>query len=153
LATVLVVLAGCGAQAVPGAAQERGSNGPTVAAATGDCGVVKYGRPREVGQFADKRVDESSGIARSLLRKDCFWTHNDGNTPRLYCIDKAGEIVGLIRLQGAEFEDCEDVASFSREGKHYLLYGDVGDNDLNRGEYRLHLFEEPEKPKSRNAFR
>lgn len=142
-AIMLLALAGCGAEAVPGAAQERRSNGPTVAVAAGDCGVVKYGRPREVGQFEDKRINESSGIARSLLRKDSFWTHNDGNTPRLYCIDKQGAIVGLIRLQGAEFDDCEDVASFTRDGKHFLLYGDVGDNDFDREEYRLHLFEEP----------
>jgi hypothetical protein len=144
VASVLVLLAlpGCADEAVP-TAQGNGGSNSALSAAANDCGVVKYGRPRELGRFEDKRINESSGIARSLLRKDCFWTHNDGNTPRLYCIDKQGEIVGLVRLQDAEFEDCEDIASFTRGGKNYLLYGDVGDNDFDRREYRLHLFEEP----------
>jgi hypothetical protein len=140
---VLLVLLGCIDEAAPIAQRNGGSNSARSAAAN-DCGGVKYGQPREVGRFEDKRINESSGIARSLLRKDCFWTHNDGNTPRLYCIDKQGEIIGLIRLQGGEFEDCEDIASFTRDGKNYLLYGDVGDNDFDRREYRLHLFEEPQ---------
>jgi hypothetical protein len=144
LALLLSALAGCDEEAVPIDAQAGDFSAvSSVTAVAGDCGMVKYGRPRELGRFDDKRISESSGIARSLLRKDCFWTHNDGNTPRLYCIDTNGEIVGMIRLQGAEFEDCEDIAAFTRDGKHYLLYADAGDNDLNRREYRLHLFEEP----------
>ncbi|MEX2139173.1 MAG: hypothetical protein WD894_07930 [Pirellulales bacterium] len=144
LAMLLVGLAGCAEEGLPIPTQERGSDTASSVSVADDCGVVKYGRPRELGRFDDKRVSESSGIARSLLHKDRFWTHNDGNTPRLYCIDTNGEIVGIIRLQDAEFEDCEDIASFSREGKHFILYADTGDNDLKGREYRLHLFEEPQ---------
>ncbi len=143
-AILLVALGGCGAPSSSTAARENGPDVTSVAAVAGDCGVVKYGRPREVGRFEDKRISESSGIARSILRKDCFWTHNDGNTPRLYCISKSGEIQGLLKLQNADFDDCEDIASFTRDNRHYLLYADTGDNDFDRGEYRLHLVEEPQ---------
>jgi hypothetical protein len=104
---------------------------------------VKYGRPRELGRLADKRIGESSGIARSNVRAESFWTHNDGDTPRLYCLSREGKTVGVVKLKGAQFVDCEDIASFSRGGKHYLLYADTGDNNLVRRQYQLHLLEEP----------
>jgi hypothetical protein len=109
----------------------------------GACSGIKYGDPRALAEVDDKRINESSGLTRSLLRSDCFWTHNDGNTPRLYCINKQGETLGIIKLAGATFDDCEDIASFTRGGKNYLLLADAGDNDFKRRAYRLHVLEEP----------
>ena len=51
--------------------------------------------------------------------------------------------MGIIKLEGAKFDDCEDIASFNRGGKNYLLLADAGDNDFNRRTYRLHVIEEP----------
>ena len=143
-AVLLFALVGCGDEMTPALAQSGGQAGSrTSSIAIGaDC-PIKYGRPHSLGAVDDKRISESSGIARSLLREGAFWTHNDGNTPRLYCIDKDGETLAIIKLDGAEFVDCEDIAAFTRGGKNYLLYADTGDNDRNRSEYRLHLFEEP----------
>ena len=107
------------------------------------CSGIKYGVPRALARVDDDRINESSGLTRSLAHPDRFWTHNDGNTPRLYCISKQGETVGIIKLEGAKFDDCEDIASFNRGGKNYLLLADAGDNDFNRRTYRLHLIEEP----------
>jgi hypothetical protein len=143
-AVLLFALAGCGDEMTPVVAQRAGKAGsrPSSVSAGIDC-PIKYGQPRSLGAVDDKRISESSGIARSLLREGAFWTHNDGNTPRLYCIDKDGETLAIIKLAGAEFVDCEDIAAFTRAGKNYLLYADTGDNDRTRVEYRLHLFEEP----------
>jgi hypothetical protein len=109
----------------------------------GACSGIKYGEPRALAEVDDDRINESSGLSRSLAHADRFWTHNDGNSPRLYCISKQGETVGIIKLEGAAFDDCEDIASFTRGGKNYLLLADAGDNEFNRREYRLHLLEEP----------
>jgi hypothetical protein len=151
LAVLLLALTGCGdemtsrvAQSGAQADSQQASGIAANSAAAGrDC-PVKYGRPRSLGKVDDKRISESSGIARSLLREDAFWTHNDGNTPRLYCIDKDGETLAIVKLDGDEFVDCEDIAAFTRGGKNYLLYADTGDNEFKRSEYRLHLFEEPQ---------
>lgn len=89
-------------------------------------------------------MSESSGIARSNVRAGSFWTHNDGNTPRLYLIGREGETLATVRVEGPQFGDCEDIAAFSRGGKHYLLYADTGDNNLRRSAYQLHLLEEPQ---------
>jgi hypothetical protein len=141
-----VAISGCADDAASIAAQGGGpprARRAAPALAGGNC-VVQYGRPRSLGAVDDKRISESSGIARSLLRDGAFWTHNDGNTPRLYCIDKDGETLAIIKLDGAQFDDCEDIAAFTRGGKNYLLYADTGDNDHTRSQYRLHLFEEPQ---------
>jgi hypothetical protein len=150
-AIMVLTLAGCGNEATSVVAQGGGQAGSNKAAgsaavrvtASGDC-VVKYGRPRSLGKVDDKRISESSGIARSLLREGSFWTHNDGDSPRLYCVDKEGETLAVVKLEGAEFVDCEDIAAFTRGGMNYLLYADTGDNEFKRSEYRLHLFEEPQ---------
>jgi hypothetical protein len=141
LAAALLALAGCGEEESPVAAQERGAaRASRIAAVAGGC--VVYGRPRELGRLDDKRITESSGIARSLVYENCFWTHNDGDSPRMYLIDQRGQTVAIARLEQARLDDCEDIASFTRNGTNYLLYADTGDNDLSRGEYRLHLIEE-----------
>jgi hypothetical protein len=54
-----------------------------------------------------------------------------------------GETVAVVKLEGAKFVDCEDIASFVHDGKNYLVYADTGDNELSRTEYQLHLVEEP----------
>jgi hypothetical protein len=143
---MLLALPGCGNQAASVVAQGGGqarSSRTISSSAAGDC-VVKYGDARRLGKVTDERINESSGIARSLLREGAFWTHNDGDAARLYCIDKEGETLAIIKLDGAEFVDCEDIASFTSGGNNYLLYADTGDNEFKRSEYRLHLFEEPQ---------
>ena len=86
-------------------------------AANSDCGAVKYGRPRILARLADDRITESSGLARSLVHKHRFWTHNDGNSPRLYAIDMHGETVAVVKLAGAKFVDCEDKLRLTRRKK------------------------------------
>ncbi len=49
----------------------------------------------------------------------------------------------MLKVDGAKLKDWEDIASFSRGGKDYLLVADTGDNDLSREGYRLYLIEEP----------
>lgn len=155
LILVALVLGGCEPALAPSQTQppaERSDARNRIAVEEG-CSAVKYGPPRELARVADKRITESSGIARSIRRPGHFWTHNDGNAPRLYCINERGETVGFVKLEGATFDDCEDVASFQWSGPSaepaavggapYLLYADTGDNELSRREYRLHLIEEP----------
>ena len=42
--------------------------------------------------------------------------------------------------------DWEDLASFERDGKAWLLVGDIGDNEARRRHYTLYLVEEPADP-------
>lgn len=81
------------------------------------------------------QVSESSGLARSRLRGDLFWTHNDsGDSPRLFAFDSRGLWHATLKLKHAAALDWEDMCSFTRDGKHYLAIADVGDNGRARKE-------------------
>jgi hypothetical protein len=154
-ATACLLLAGCSESSSPNATLLAAPNNTSATTASGSCSVVRYGQPRALANFDDKRISESSGIARSIVYDSCFWTHNDGKTPRLYLINKEGATVAVVKLELAagadEFLDCEDIGSFLLDGKPYLLYADTGDNERNRREYALHLIEEPQELKERGT--
>jgi len=106
--------------------------------------AIQYGLARRIARFADKRINESSGIARSIANPGMFWTHNDsGDVPRLFLFDREGKTRATLVIEGAEAEDWEDMASFEREGRGYLLIGDFGDNRARRDRCTLYLVPEP----------
>lgn len=111
------------------------------------------------GRFENKKIDEASGLAASQRRPDALWTHNDsGAKARLYAIGLEGQSLGRIKLKKAKNVDWEDMASFTRDEKPYLLVADVGDNDSKREYVSLYVIEEPDlevdaKPELEPAWR
>ncbi len=106
--------------------------------------AIHYGQARRIARFADKRINESSGLARSIANPGMFWTHNDsGDVPRLFLFDREGQTRATLVVEGAEAEDWEDMASFEREGRGYLLVGDFGDNQARRKICTIYLVPEP----------
>jgi len=114
------------------------------AQAPNDPDRIRYGVPRELATLADRTIDESSGLAVSRRNPGLFWTHNDsGGDARVYLLDSKGRDLGSCVLTDVLAYDWEDMASFTWEGKHYLLLGDVGNNGLAAPVQILHLIEEP----------
>jgi hypothetical protein len=114
------------------------------AAFDGDPERIRYGPPRQLAELANPSIVESSGLACSRTAPGLFWTHNDSDSePRIYLFDSQGRDLGSCLLAGAPAYDWEDMASFTWKGKHYLLLGDVGNNDLGPFAQILHLVEEP----------
>lgn len=90
------------------------------------------------------KIKESSGICRSVLHKDVYWTHNDsGNAPIFFAIDKYGKNIGEFPLQ-TKSTDAEDCSSAMVNGVPTLILGDVGDNACKRGTYHIYVVTEPE---------
>lgn len=107
-------------------------------------GRVAYGPGRTLALLANEVVDESSGLACSRRLDGAFWTHNDsGGNAEVYLFDRAGRDLGACRLEGVDAFDWEDMASFTRDGKDYLLVGDCGNNGLAATIHVLYLIEEP----------
>ncbi len=105
---------------------------------------VPYGPGRTIATLANQEVRESSGLACSHNLPGAFWTHNDsGGDARLFLFDKLGRDLGSCRLEGVDAFDWEDLASFQRSGKSYLLVGDCGNNGRAAAIHILHLVEEP----------
>ncbi len=107
-------------------------------------GRPAYGPGRRLCELASKAVDESSGLACSRRKPGCFWTHNDsGDNAILYLFDSQGRDLGSCTLADVVAFDWEDIASFQRHGKPYLLVGDVGNNGRAADIQILYLVEEP----------
>jgi len=103
-----------------------------------------YGKPELLATLENTDIDESSGIACGRGNKGIFWTHNDsGDRPRIYAFGRNGEDIAAFKLAGAINHDWEDIASFTLDGKHYLLVADVGDNSYSRDDCSLYLVREP----------
>ncbi len=96
------------------------------------------------GTIENGNIDEASGLACSARRDGLLWLHNDsGAKARIYAMDDTGKTMGRIRLEKADNDDWEDMASFRFEGEPYLLVADTGDNDANRNDTRLYIIAEP----------
>jgi hypothetical protein len=101
-------------------------------------------RFHRLGELANDEINESSGLAISRRAPNVFWTHNDsGDSPRIFAFDQKGKHLTTCKLQGARAIDWEDMASFCRGGKSWLLLADVGDNAADRPTCTLYLCEEP----------
>ncbi len=118
---------------------------PATAAEVSDKpGAIAYGPGRELCKLANRTIDESSGLASSRNTPGVFWTHNDsGDRARLYAFDRQGKDLGRCDLKDVVAFDFEDIASFSHDGKNYLLVGDTGNNGLGATIQILYLIEEP----------
>src|SRR5688500_2031820 len=93
-------------------------------ASTEDSGIlpIQVGKAIRVAMLANEDITESSGIAISQRLTDTFWTHNDsGDSPRLFAFDSKGKDLGACELRDAEALDWEDITSFKRDGKGWLL--------------------------------
>lgn len=102
--------------------------------------------PGEKWHFDDPGLIESSGLARSQVTPDRWWTHNDSGSPAVLYALRTDD--GTPRLQAFTLRrgfnlDWEDLSSFVRDGRPYLLIADVGDNWAFRGQVSLHWVEEP----------
>jgi hypothetical protein len=104
---------------------------------------------RETPRVEASEVNEASGLASSPTHPGWIWTLNDsGGKPFLHLLDANGGNRGKLRIHGAENFDWEDLASFSRNGKSYLLIADTGDNTTQRDFCTLFIVREPALPSS-----
>lgn len=109
---------------------------------------VEVPKAEEVAVLADRRIHESSGIARSLRHPGIFWTHNDsGGEPCLFAINRKGETVARVRVPTAANFDWEDITQgLDDNGKPCLFIGDIGDNLKLRASLQIYRIPEPDLP-------
>jgi hypothetical protein len=121
-------------------------SGLLIACAAAWCGAAEpvYTGPLAAGTLEAPPRQEASGLAASHRAPNILWTHDDsGGAPVLYAVETNGRKRGALRITGVKNDDWEDLASFERDGKAWLLIADTGDNDADRDSVRLHIVEEP----------
>ncbi len=108
------------------------------------CSAPSLPFARLAGLVTNRQLTEISGLAASHAHDGVLWAHNDsGNPARLYAISRRGRLLASFKVIGAKNVDWEDIASFERNGRHYLLLADTGDNGGHRRDFVLYVFEEP----------
>ncbi len=96
------------------------------------------------GKITNDEINEASGLVASAQQLGLFWTHNDsGDAARIFLIDAAAKLRATYYLDGIVAHDWEDIGMMERNGRSYLLVGDIGDNRGRRASVQVHLFEEP----------
>ncbi|MEM9828963.1 MAG: hypothetical protein AAF958_20420 [Planctomycetota bacterium] len=89
-------------------------------------------------------IRESSGLARSFEDPDLFWTHNDsGGKPRLFLVDRGGNHVATLPVDGVRASDWEDIASYEDKTGRWLVIADCGDNNAKRSKILFHRIQAP----------
>jgi hypothetical protein len=96
----------------------------------------------ELFVIADPRITEASGLALSGRHDGVLWMHNDsGGEARLFGVRFDGSVAAVASLDGAENVDWEGMA---RGPGGTLWVGDIGDNDVSRGEIVVYRVNEPD---------
>jgi hypothetical protein len=93
-----------------------------------------------VGTIAHPEIKECSGIVASRQYPNVFWVHNDGKKERLYAINRKGATLAEFKIEGAKFQDWEDIAL---DAENNLYAADTGNNDGKRAEVAVYQFAEP----------
>ena len=101
----------------------------------------------QVGTVASNAVlIEVSGIVASRQSPGVLWVHNDsGDSPYVYAINTAGDVLATYNLTGAVNKDWEDIAIGPGPvgGQDYLYIGDIGNNSLSRSKVHVYRVAEP----------
>jgi hypothetical protein len=109
----------------------------------------RFGEAVSVGNLANPRINEASGMASSHIYPTVLWVINDGgDDAMLYAVGIDGADLGTFRIDGASNYDWEALASFQLQDTAYLLIADVGDNWEQRETSSLYVVEEPSITKS-----
>ncbi len=103
------------------------------------------GAPARVGTLTNPQLTEVSGLAASSVYPSLLWAINDGgDDPLLYAVGSDGADLGTFRVEGAQNNDWEALASFRLRENAYLLIADVGDNWEQRPNATLYVVKEPD---------
>ena len=116
---------------------------------SGADGQVQFSRDDAArGTIRSPHVSEASGMAISRRDPAKLWIVNDsGSSAKLHLAGTDGTDFGGVSLKGVPNTDWEDLASFTMDGKHWLLVADTGDNNAKQPDRTLWLLEEPSLPK------
>lgn len=93
-----------------------------------------------LGAVQDTALDEISGLAASEVHPGTFWAVEDKVGPaRLVALGADGAVQGVLRLDGVDLKDAEDLALVDG----LLIVADTGDNEGVRASATLWRVPEP----------
>lgn len=111
------------------------------------CLAAEFAPLAEIPKIQSPAITEASGLAISPTNPDFMWVINDsGGTPDILLLGTDGSERGKLTVKGVKNIDWEDLASFTLDGKPYLLVADTGDNNAKRETRTFYILQEPTLP-------
>lgn len=108
---------------------------------------ARYASTQLSGHLNSSAITELSGLAPIIGREKSYWAINDsGNKPELFATTEQGQLITTIGLPVPN-RDWEDLASFTSNGKNWVVVADTGDNLQRRGTSSLFFFQQPDLTK------
>lgn len=110
---------------------------------------------RTLAELKNRKLEEVSGMAASVINPGLLWVHNDsGNPAVIYLVDQNLNIRLSCRLKGIKNRDWEDIAvgPGPEENKRYVYIADIGDNNARFTEKHIYRFEEPQADGKRSEI-
>ena len=95
--------------------------------------------------FANRELDESSGLAASRAHPGVLWTIEDSEAgPYLFATDTLGRDLGTWQVVGIENWDWEAISRGPCPGGTCLHIADTGDNSRSRDHVAIYRIREPD---------
>ena len=99
----------------------------------------------EVGAVMHPDINETSGLAASVLHPGAVYLHEDsGSASMFYAMDLGGAPLAELEISNVNAVDMEDLAIGACPEGSCLYIADVGDNLEQRDDYRIYRVAEPE---------
>ena len=115
---------------------------------------IPYRRAGKLAVLANKKINESSGLACGRRNEGVFWTHNDsGDKPRLFATNLKGEDLATFDIAGAVARDWEDIASVRMGKRDLLMIADTGNNLNLAMPGRVYIVAEPKLDTNKRKVR
>ena len=109
--------------------------------------AVEFAPVAEILKIQSPAITEASGLAISPTNPDFMWVINDsGGTTDIHLLGTDGSERGKLTVKDVQNIDWEDLASFTLDGKPYLLIADTGDNNAKRETRSFYILPEPALP-------
>ena len=105
------------------------------------------------GILNNDKIDEASGLVRSIEHPGTLWTHNDsGDNARIFLINDQAEYLLTCTLNNATNRDWEDIAIAKdpATGISRIYIGDIGDNRAKYDYVEIYILDEPQNIQSGN---
>lgn len=108
-------------------------------------------------RITSSQIQEASGLVKSRLWPDVYWTHNDsGDQPRIFAINRTGELIKPdwmpfdtgIQIPDAVHVDWESITT---DDSGNLIIGDCGNNSNTRRDLSLYFVKEPYPSETANT--
>lgn len=120
-----------------------------IAAAHAEEKITDFTLSKDKHKLRTPAITEASGLAISSADPGSMWIVNDsGGTPDVHLTSTDGTYRGKVTLKDTKNIDWEDLASFTLDGKSYLLVADTGDNSSKRDSCIIYVLREPAIPEA-----